>query len=108
MSTILSYLKLVVMIVAVLSGMTEAPVWLLAVITLAYAGASYMYLEAEFPAVSAHIAKTAATPEDARRLTGFYAPMLTRELALAAVKCGLGYVAGFWLTQFFAAPPMST
>jgi len=90
---------------AFLAGLQAWPIWLLPLAIVAHAVGSYLYTGALFGEVQERLAREGAEASARSRHETFYQPLFMRELALAFVKCGIAYFAGFWLSAFFFAAP---
>lgn len=90
---------------AFLAGLQAWPIWLLPLAIIVHAIGSHLFSGALFREVQERLARDGAEDSARSRHETFYQPIFMRELALAFVKCGVAYFAGFWLSAFFFAAP---
>jgi len=90
---------------AFLAGIGTWPFWWVGVAIAIHATGSVMFSRSTFADVKTEIISRYDDPQDGERWAAFYEPSMVRDIAMAFVKCGVAYLAGFWLAQVFAAPP---
>ncbi|MEO0729698.1 MAG: hypothetical protein AAFY64_04880 [Pseudomonadota bacterium] len=71
---------------------------------LVHAVGSYLFSVSLYREVQTRLDMSDTDEEGRAYHDTFYRPVFAREFAMAFVKCGVGYFAGFWLAQFFAGP----
>jgi len=80
------------------------PIWYMAPIIAAHALFGHLHSRAVFAEVSSRLATENADAEARQRYETFYSPEPIRDIALAFVRCGIAFAAGWAFAQWVAPP----
>ncbi len=91
-------------VAAFMAGMLEWPLWWMGPIIVVHAIFGHLHSRAVYTEVTARLADQNADAEARERYQTFYSPEPIRDLALAFVRCGIAFAAG-WAFAQWGAPP---
>lgn len=91
-------------VAAFAAGMLAWPLWVMPIIIAVHAVSGHLFSRAAFREVSTKLATEDADPDVRARYETFYAPEPSRDLAMAFVRCGLAFAAGWAFAQWVAPP----
>lgn len=107
MAYLFGVLRVAASMLAVAAGYMGWPIWVLALAIPLHTIGSYYFSKSLYDEMVQRLDREGASDQQ-EAWSAYYRTFWLRELALAFVKLGIGYLAGWWLGTVFTIPAPAT